>query len=72
MRTPATQLQLDPGKLLSHLSYSHVKYALAGLGNRFFVSRYQLELPKKEEIERFLEAELKEREALVSGKRTGD
>jgi predicted nuclease of restriction endonuclease-like (RecB) superfamily len=36
-----------------------VEYALAGLDNRLFVSKYQLELPKKEEIVRFMEAELK-------------
>ena len=27
----------------------------AGMGNHLFVSKYQLELPKKEAIERFLE-----------------
>ncbi len=41
-----------------------VEYALAGMDNNLFVSKYQLELPKKEEIERFLEVELKEHEAL--------
>jgi predicted nuclease of restriction endonuclease-like (RecB) superfamily len=35
-----------------------VEYALAGMDNRLFVSRYQLELPKKEEMQRFLEAQL--------------
>jgi len=36
-----------------------------------YINRDQaVELPKKEEIERFLEAELKEQEELVSGKRT--
>jgi hypothetical protein len=35
-----------------------MEYALAGIDNRLFVSRYQLELPKKEDLERFLEAEL--------------
>jgi len=56
--------------LCTQKNHALVKYALAGIGNRLFVSRYQLELPKKEEIERFLEAELKEQEELVSGKRT--
>jgi len=37
-----------------------VEYALAGMDNHLFVSKYQLELPKKEEMERFLEAQLKE------------
>jgi hypothetical protein len=35
-----------------------MEYALAGMDNQLFVSRYQLELPKKEELERMLEAEL--------------
>jgi hypothetical protein len=30
------------------------------MDNQLFVSRYQMELSKKEEFERFLEAELKE------------
>lgn len=38
-----------------------MEYALAGLDNQLFVSRYQLELPRKEELERLLEAELRER-----------
>lgn len=37
-----------------------VEYALAGMDNRLFVSKYQLELPKKDEIERFLEEQMKE------------
>ncbi len=35
-----------------------IEYALAGMDNQLFVSRYQLELPKKEELERLLEDEL--------------
>ncbi len=35
-----------------------VEYALAGMDNNLFVSRYQLELPDKAEIEHFLAAEL--------------
>jgi len=38
-----------------------VEYALAGIDNNLFVSRYQLELPKKEEMQLFLEEEMKER-----------
>jgi len=34
-----------------------VEYALAGMDNQLFVSRYQFELPKKEDLERLLEAE---------------
>ena len=33
---------------------SVVEYALAGMDNQLFISRYAVELPKKEEIERFL------------------
>lgn len=36
-----------------------VEYALAGIDNNLFVSRYQLELPKKEEMQRFLEEQMK-------------
>lgn len=31
------------------------EYALAGMDNNLFVSKYQLELPKKEEMQRFIE-----------------
>jgi len=37
-----------------------VEYALAGMDNGLFVSRYQLELPKKEEIQRFIEEQVRE------------
>jgi predicted nuclease of restriction endonuclease-like (RecB) superfamily len=37
-----------------------VEYALAGMNNNLFVSKYQLELPKKEEIQRFLEEKMRE------------
>jgi hypothetical protein len=33
---------------------SLVEYALAGMDNQLFISRYAVELPKKEEIERVL------------------
>jgi predicted nuclease of restriction endonuclease-like (RecB) superfamily len=35
-----------------------VEYALAGLDNALFVSKYLLELPKKEDMQRFLEQQL--------------
>lgn len=38
-----------------------VEYAVAGMDNQLFVSRYQLELPRKEEIEAFLREQLHER-----------
>ncbi|MBW1800420.1 MAG: DUF1016 family protein [Deltaproteobacteria bacterium] len=37
-----------------------VEYALAGMDNQLFVSKYQLELPKKEEMQRFLAKKMKE------------
>ena len=39
-----------------------VEYALAGMDNGLFVSKYQLELPKKEEIQRFIEEQVQETE----------
>jgi len=35
-----------------------VEYALAGIDNGLFVSKYLLELPKKEEMQRFIEEQL--------------
>lgn len=35
-------------------------YALAGMDNQLFVSKYQLELSKKEEMQGFLEAQMRE------------
>lgn len=40
-----------------------MEYALAGMDNALFVSRYQLELSRKEELEKLLEEELRERGA---------
>ncbi|WP_373500831.1 YhcG family protein [Desulfococcus sp.] len=37
-----------------------VEYATANMDNRLFVSKYQLELPKKEELEHFLETKRRE------------
>ena len=37
-----------------------VEYALAGMDNQLFVSKYQIKLPQKEEIEHFLEKQLRE------------
>jgi predicted nuclease of restriction endonuclease-like (RecB) superfamily len=39
-----------------------VEYALAGMDNQLFVSKYQLELPKKEDIQRFLAKQIKDLE----------
>lgn len=40
--------------LCTKRDHALVEYALAGLDNGLFVSKYQLELPKKEEIQRFI------------------
>ena len=37
-----------------------VEYALAGMDNDLFVSKYQLELPKKEQMQRFIEEQMRE------------
>jgi len=37
-----------------------VEYALAGMDNGLFVSKYQLKLPKKEEMQRFIEEQVRE------------
>ncbi len=36
------------------------QYALSGIDNNLFVSKYQIELPRKEEIQRFLEQRMRE------------
>lgn len=46
-------------------NHALVEYALAGLDNRLFVSKYQLELPKPEELKRYIE----EQRRILEGKR---
>lgn len=46
--------------LCTRKDHALVEYALADLPNRLFVSKYQLELPSREQIQQFLEARLKE------------
>jgi hypothetical protein len=46
--------------LCTQKDHALVEYALAGMDNQLFVSKYQLELPRKEEIQRFLEAKMRE------------
>ena len=41
--------------LCSEKNETHVEYALGGLSNRIFVSRYLLHLPTKEELNAFLQ-----------------
>jgi hypothetical protein len=37
-----------------------VEYALAGMNSGLFVSKYQLELPEKEDLQKFIEEQMKE------------
>ncbi len=41
-------------------NHALVEYALAGMDNQLFVSKYQLALPDKEEMRRFVEAQMAE------------
>jgi predicted nuclease of restriction endonuclease-like (RecB) superfamily len=46
--------------LCTQKDYALVEYALAGMDNHLFVSKYQLELPRKEDMQRFLEEKMRE------------
>ena len=46
--------------LCTQKDHALVEYALAGMDNQLFVSRYQLNLPRKEEMQRFLEGKMRE------------
>ncbi len=46
--------------LCTDKNHALAEYALAGMDNQLFVAKYQLELPKKEEMQRFLDEQLKE------------
>jgi hypothetical protein len=46
--------------LCTKKNHALVEYALAGINNTLFVSKYQVELPKKKDIEKILETTLKE------------
>ena len=46
--------------LCTRKDHSLVEYALADLPNRLFVSKYQLELPSREQIQKFLDAQIRE------------
>jgi predicted nuclease of restriction endonuclease-like (RecB) superfamily len=48
--------------LCTQRDHTLVEYALAGMDNGLFVSKYQLELPKKEEMQRFIEEQVRETE----------
>jgi len=42
-----------------------VQYALAGMDNQLFVSKYQLELPQEQQIQAFLETQLRETKVMT-------
>jgi predicted nuclease of restriction endonuclease-like (RecB) superfamily len=44
--------------LCANKEHALAEYALAGMANKLFVSKYQLELPKKEEIERYIQKQI--------------
>jgi hypothetical protein len=44
--------------LCTQKDHALVEYALAGMDNNIFVSKYQLELPKKDDIQRSLEGQI--------------
>ncbi len=44
--------------LCTDKNHALVEYALAGMDNQLFVSKYKLELPKKEDMERFIEEQI--------------
>ena len=46
--------------LCTRKNHALVQYALAGMANQLFVSKYQLELPSPEQMQRFLEEQLRE------------
>jgi len=46
--------------LCTQKDHTLVEYALAGMDNRLFVSKYQLELPDKEAMRKFLEEKMRE------------
>jgi hypothetical protein len=46
--------------LCTDKKHALVEYALAGMDNNLFVSKYMLELPKKEDMQHFIEAQLQE------------
>jgi predicted nuclease of restriction endonuclease-like (RecB) superfamily len=48
--------------LCTNKDHALVEYALAGMDNNLFVSKYQLELPKKEEMQKFIEKQIKDAE----------
>lgn len=53
--------------LCTHKDHALVEYALAGMDNNLFVSRYLLELPNKEEMQRFIANQMREHGCVFPG-----
>jgi predicted nuclease of restriction endonuclease-like (RecB) superfamily len=49
--------------LCTDKNHALAEYALAGMDNQLFISRYQLDLPKKEEMQRFIDEQLQSLDA---------
>lgn len=45
--------------LCTNKNHALAEFALAGMDNNLFVSKYLLELPKKEEMQKFIEEQIK-------------
>ena len=46
--------------LCTDKNHALAEYDLAGMDNQLFIAKYQLELPKKEEMQRFIDEQIKE------------
>jgi hypothetical protein len=56
--------------LCTRKDHALVEYALAGMDNQLFVSKYQLELPSREKLARFLESQKRELAGAAPASRT--
>jgi len=56
--------------LCTRKDHALVEYALAGMDNQLFVSKYQLELPSREKLARFLESQRRELAGAAPASRT--
>jgi len=60
MSTQLKKLLPAGGQAVEKRAHALIEYALAGMDNGLFVSKYQLELPKKEDMQRFIEEKFRE------------
>lgn len=57
--------------LCTQKDHALVEYALAGIDNGIFVSKYLLELPRKEDMQRFIEAQLEAADKQINSAKPG-